>query len=189
MFIFSFELAGGLLSGSLALLSDSGHVLIDNVAVIVSIVVAIGVSRSSDHIDKIRWRTYGARASALMLAGIGVWIMKAAIDRLTNSQEIKTGLMVGTATLGCIGNYCQHLVLHKADDKSHSTHQLLHLHVISDLAQSIAVVIGGILIYATGAIWIDPALSLAIGALMVWWGAQFLIGRKRDMDRCRCGGL
>lgn len=173
--IFLAEFIGGICSKSLALMSDSGHVFADNVSVVISIAVAEGVRRTGSRASKERWRWHGAKLNALLLAIPGLLIVHEAFARMVSGLELKTWPMIGIAAIGGAGNWFQHLQLHKAEDKSHSTHQLLHLHVVSDLLQSAAVCGGGIAISVTGWVWLDPALSLAIGTIMLWWGLRFLL--------------
>ena len=186
--IFCFEFAGGIFSHSLALLSDSGHVFADNISVIVSIAVAEGVRRSSWPTIALRWRRFGAKINALLLLIPGILIIHESFERFAEGQSIRTLPMIAIAAIGGAGNYVQHLQLHRAEDKSHSTHKLLHLHVLSDLLQSASVVIAGAVIAATGWQIIDPLVSVCIGTMMMWWGLSFLFKRTDFASNpCRCG--
>ncbi len=186
--IFVLELIGGLFAHSLALVSDSGHVFIDNFSVIISIIVAVAVRRTSQSRLAERYRAYGTSANAVLLIVPGLLIAHEAFARLAGGTTVQTTLMIIVAIVGSLGNFYQHRAMHQAADKSHTTHRILHLHILSDLMQSLSVVLGGLLIALGGWQWIDPALSVAIGTLMLWWGLRFLCGqgRKSENGVCTC---
>jgi cobalt-zinc-cadmium efflux system protein len=185
------ELAGGLLSHSLALLSDAGHVLTD--------VFALGlawfaVEQSKRPADK--RRSYGyqrvtilaAFVNAITLIVIVLAIAFEAARRLINPEQVQGGLVIATALVGIAVNAFVLLTL-----RGHTTSLNLRaatLHVTGDVAASAGVVIAGAVILLTGWLYIDPLLSLAIAALIAYgaWGIVretinlLMEGTPRDVD-------
>jgi len=185
------ELAGGLLSHSLALLSDAGHVLTD--------VFALGlawfaVEQSKRPADK--RRSYGyqrvtilaAFVNAITLIVIVLAITFEAVRRLINPEQVQGGLVIATALVGIAVNAFVLLTL-----RGHTASLNLRaatLHVTGDVAASAGVVIAGAVILLTGWLYIDPLLSLAIAALIAYgaWGIVretvnlLMEGTPRDVD-------
>ena len=180
MAIAAVEFFGGLLSHSLALASDAGHVLMDNASIGLALFVAYRAAKATpERVALMRHR--GANLLALSLGGIGLWIIAEAVRRWGDARPIFTPVMTGVSLFGAICNYFQHRTLHGAHDhEKHRMHRLLDQHILSDLFQSLAVLAGGIAIWATGYRRLDPLLSLGIGALMIWWMIQGLRGRGHD---------
>lgn len=164
--IFVFEVVGGYFSGSLALLADAGHVFIDVTAILVSVAVAELV-RCNFRESKVR--SYGFALNVALLAFIAIMIGYEAIERLKHPQEVVSWIMLSVATIGGLGNYLQHRLLHGSGNSS--TSRVLSLHVLSDMLMSVGVVIAGIAIWITGKSWIDPAVSLV---LAVWISLQII---------------
>lgn len=164
------ELLGGYLSGSLALMADAFHVAIDGGAVAIAIAIAISVRKRPER-EATAIRRKGTSIQAALLVIIVVGIVSEALKRLGNPVEIQSTTMLGTAVLGAAGNYIQHWMLRKTEraDEENITRRALDRHILSDLAQSIVVIAGGVVIAATGWHWIDPVLSLGVATLMGYW--------------------
>jgi len=158
------EVVGGILSGSLALLADAGHVFADTGAVLVSIVVAYRVKVGD---NEERARTVGGYINALLLGAITIWVGVEAWERLFEPREVVSWVMITIAVLGTIGNYVQHRIMETAH-ADHATHESMHLHILSDLIQSVGVVAGGIVIAVTGWVLVDPVVSMGIALWMGW---------------------
>jgi cobalt-zinc-cadmium efflux system protein len=167
------ELAGGLLSHSLALLSDAGHVLTD--------VFALGlawfaVEQSMRPADK--RRTYGyqrvsilaALVNSVALVVIVLAIAYEAVRRLAAPEPVQGGVVIAAALVGIAINIIVILGL-RGDIHSLNLRAAL-LHVTGDVGASVGVVVAGVVILLTGWLYIDPILSLAIAALIAWsaWG-------------------
>lgn len=168
--IFTFEIAGGLVTGSLALIADAWHVFADNVALMVllgaTLLVRSGVSQKLVY-------GVGYTVSVGLLAFAVGTITIEGLGRLNNPPHIEQlFLLVAIATLGGIGNVFQFLLLRPLHhEHAHGMHTSIVLHILSDLGQSVAVVLGGIGIWLTGFMVIDPILSLGIA---VWISYQIL---------------
>jgi cobalt-zinc-cadmium efflux system protein len=167
------ELAGGLLSHSLALLSDAGHVLTD--------VFALGlawfaVEQSKRPADK--RHTYGYQRASILAALLNsvtlIVIVLAigyeALRRLAAPEPVLGGVVIATALVGIAINAFVVLLLRR-DTHSLNLRAAL-LHVTGDVAASFGVVIAGVVILLTGWLYIDPLLSLAIAAFIAYsaWG-------------------
>ena len=168
------ELTGGLLSHSLALLSDAGHVLTD--------VFALGlawfaVEQSKRPADK--RRSYGyqrvgilaALLNAVTLIVIVLAIAYEAVRRFMAPEPVQGGLVVGTALAAIAINTFVILTLREGGGRNLNLHAAL-LHVTGDVAASAGVVVAGLVILLTGWLYADPLLSLAIAALIAYgaWG-------------------
>lgn len=166
------EVVGGVLSHSLALLADAGHVLADTGATVVAIIVAYKVKKSP-HVES-KTRKIGGYINAIFLGVIGIWIFIEAIERFFNPHPIVSMTMIVVAILGTIGNYIQHAIMESANAE-HVTHESMKLHILSDLLQSIGVVLGGVIIWATGWDPLDPIISVVIAILMARWSWSLLL--------------
>jgi cobalt-zinc-cadmium efflux system protein len=167
--VFVAEVIGGLLSGSLALLADAGHMLTDATGLVLALIgTSLAITAATTH------RTYGlqraevlaALANALLLVGISVWVLIQAVDRLRNPTEIQTGLMLVVAIVGGIANMAGLLILRRGQSESLNIRGA-YLEVLGDLVGSIAVIIAAILIMVTGWTRFDAIASLAIFVLIL----------------------
>ena len=170
------EVIGGLLSGSLALLSDAGHMLTDAGALALALVAAILASRPAD--DR---RTYGfqraevlgAQLNVALLFGLSAWIAWEAIQRLGAPRgPIDLPIMALVGGIGLAGNLA---ILYWLHDEQGVNARSAFLHVLSDAVSSVAVLLAaGVMAIRPGLTWIDPALSLLI-TLLILAGAVRLV--------------
>jgi cobalt-zinc-cadmium efflux system protein len=176
------EAVGGWLSGSLALISDAGHMLTDAGALLLALVAAWLATRPPD--DK---RTYGWRRAEVLAAQVNVgalmvltaWIAWEAVQRLTGApRPIDLGLMAIVASVGLVANLAILAVLrHEHGLNARSA----FLHVLADTISSVAILGGAAVMWARPDwTWLDPALSVAIAALILW-GAVRLIREITDI--------
>jgi cobalt-zinc-cadmium efflux system protein len=163
------EVAGGIISGSLALLADAGHMLTD----FASLALAwLGFRISRRPAD---WkRTYGfdrfqilvAFANGLALFAIAAWIIYEAITRLMAPHEVAGGIMVVVAVAGLLVNIAAFWLLQGADRENLNIRGAT-IHVLGDLLGSVAALAAGTVIVLTGWMPIDPLLSLLVAAIIV----------------------
>jgi cobalt-zinc-cadmium efflux system protein len=176
------ETIGGLWSGSLALLSDAGHMLTDAGALALALLAAWMANRKPD--DR---RTFGFRRAEVLAAQLNVaalvlltgWLTWEAIGRLREgSPPIDLGLMAVVAAVGLAANLAILGVLrhdHGLNARS------AFLHVVADTISSVAILLGaGVMWLRPGWTWLDPALSLAI-AVLILWGTIGLIREITDV--------
>lgn len=163
------EVVGGLLSGSLALLADAGHMLTDTAALALAFLAAHFTRRPTDarrsdgyH----RAQVLAAFVNALALFGVVAWIVWEAVQRLLAPREIAGETMLGIALLGLLANLAVLRVL-RADDNANLNVAAARLHVFGDLLGSIGASVAALVILATGWTAIDPLLSLLVALLIV----------------------
>jgi len=166
------EAVGGWLSGSLALLSDAGHMLTDVAALGLALLAMIFAARPAD-----LKRTFGFRRLEVLAAQINVatlvgltgWIAYEALDRLHHPPaHIGLGGMAAVAAIGVVGNsFILYWLRHDHGLNARSA----FLHVLGDAVASVGVLGGALVMWLMpGTTWIDPVLSLGI-ALLILWGA------------------
>ncbi|PDT85253.1 cation diffusion facilitator family transporter [Sinorhizobium sp. BJ1] len=162
------EVGGGILTGSLALISDAMHMLTDAAALAIAL-VAIHVGRRPSNL----FRTYGyarfeilaAAFNALLLLGAAFYILYEAWQRLTVPQEIQSGGMLAIAVVGLVVNLLSMRLLTTHKDRSLNV-KGAYLEVWSDMLGSLAVIIGAAIIWLTGLQWIDSVLAVGIGFMV-----------------------
>jgi cobalt-zinc-cadmium efflux system protein len=163
------EIAGGLWSNSLALLSDAGHVFLDLFALLLSL-GAIKLAAQPVN-EKHSYGLHRAEVLAALFNGLTVLLMAMAIlyeggKRLLSPEEVKTIPMLIIAVLGLIANLlaAKGLHGHAHDDLNVRS---AFLHVLGDAAASVGVIAGALVMYYTGWYQADPIISIAIGLLIM----------------------
>ncbi|WP_447041708.1 cation diffusion facilitator family transporter [Streptomyces sp. DSM 118878] len=163
------QVAGALLSGSLALLADAAHSLTDAVGVS----LALGAITLAQRAPTPR-RTFGfyrveifsAVLNALLLVAIFCWVLWSAIGRFSEPVEVRGGLMFAVALGGLLANLVGLWLLRDARAKSLNLRGA-YLEVLGDALGSVAVIVGGLVILLTGWQAADPIASIVIGLLIV----------------------
>jgi cobalt-zinc-cadmium efflux system protein len=170
------EVIGGLLANSLALLSDAGHMLTDNLALLLSFFAMTFAS-----LPATERKTYGfyrleilaAFVNGVVLVLISIFILYHAYLRMVDPQPVQGMLMLAIAIVGLIANIVGAFFLHKHSKTSLNVRGA-YLHIIGDALSSVGVVIGGVIIFFTGWYLIDPILSVMI-SLVIIYGAWSLV--------------
>ena len=165
------EVVGGIMSGSLALIADAGHMLTDAAAIGLALLAMSLAGRAAS-----TTRTWGfhrtevlaAMINALSLWVIAAWIVFEAVERLSHHHEINIegGLMMAVGIGGLIVNIIAAWILHASSEHSLNVEGALQ-HVIADLLGSIGVIISGILILTLDWTISDPIISMVIALLIV----------------------
>jgi cobalt-zinc-cadmium efflux system protein len=176
------EVAGGILSNSLALLGDAGHMLVDALALGISL-VAFNLARKPATVT----RTYGyhraeimaALANGIILFLITAYIVYEAYKRFLNPPEVHSGLMLIVAVLGLVANLIGMWFLRNTRHSSLNVRGAF-LHILGDTISSVGVIIGGIIISVTGWSIVDPIIAVLIGAIILW-GAVRLVRESTDI--------
>lgn len=163
------EAVGGLLSGSLVLLADAGHMLTDTAA----LALAWGAAHVARHAPDAsrppgqqRVQLVAAVVNALALLAVVVWILLESAERLASPREIAGGTMLGIAVLGLLANLAVLRVL-GSDHRGDLNLSVGRLHVLGDLMGSIGACIAALVILGTGWTPIDPLLSILVALFIV----------------------
>ena len=163
------EVIGGILSGSLALLADAGHMLTDTMALGLA-AAAFQVSKRPADVKRTygyqRFQILAAFVNGLSLLFIVGWILYEAVDRLRHPAEVLGQTMLIVAAIGLLVNIIAFVVLHGGDRENLNIRGAA-MHVVGDLLGSVAAIIAAFVIIYTGWTPIDPILSVAVALLIL----------------------
>jgi len=170
------QVIGGLVSGSLSLLSDALHNFSDVVSLIVSYIANLLAKK-----DASLQKTFGYKRAEILAAFINaatliivaVFLIIEAIKRFKYPQEIESNLVIWLSLLGIIANGLSVLLL-KKDSEVNMNMKSAYLHLLTDMMASIAVLVGGLLMKYYQMFWVDSALTLAIALYLIWVGYDLL---------------
>ena len=173
------EVIGGILSGSLALLADAGHMLTDT--------MALGLAAVAFHVSKRpadrkltfgyhRFQILAAFVNGLSLLLIVGWILFEAVQRFLSPTEVLGQTMLVVAGAGLVVNIVAFVILH-GGDRNNLNISGAAIHVAGDLLGSIAAIVAALVIIKTGWMMIDPILSVAV-AMLILKSAWVLVKRS-----------
>ena len=168
------EIAGGIWTGSLALLADAGHMVSDNVAIVLALVAVTLARRPSTPTRSFglqRAEILAAFVNGLTLVLVSGWIVWEAIQRFGDTPEILGGWMLVVALVGLLVNVLAATILIRSGRESLNVEAALR-HVVADLLGSGAVLVAALVIVTTGWTLVDPLVSIGIAFLIVAsaWG-------------------
>ncbi len=152
------EVVGGLISGSLALLADAGHMTTDFGALIAA---WIGVRMNNK-----RTSALIALLSGLSLLAVAAWVVKEGLERVADPAPVLAGTMMAVAVLGLLVNIVVFSILIKGNRKNLNIRGAI-LHVATDMLGSFAAILAAVIIMVTGFYPADPILSLLVSMLIV----------------------
>jgi cobalt-zinc-cadmium efflux system protein len=163
------EVVGGLLTGSLALLADAGHMLSDNVSIAVAL-FAVWIAARPPTAE----RTFGfkrveilaALANGVTLVLVALWIFYEAAQRFQDPPDVLGGWMLAIAVVGLFVNVAAAAVLSRPREGSLNLEAAFR-HVLADLLGSAGVLTAALVILLTGWLYADPLISVLIGLLIV----------------------
>ncbi|WP_297690805.1 cation diffusion facilitator family transporter [uncultured Eudoraea sp.] len=170
------QVIGGILSGSLALLSDALHNFSDVLSLIISYVANL-LSKKKASLNK----TFGYKRAEIIAAFVNsstliivsIILVKEAIERFINPIEIESNLVIWLSLLGIAANGFSVLLI-KKDAKANMNMQSAYLHLFTDMMASVAVLIGGLLMKFYALYWVDPVLTILIALYLVYMGYDLL---------------
>ncbi len=176
------EAAGGIISNSLALIGDAGHMLVDALALGLSL-FAITMARRPATLT----RTYGyhrveilaALANGATVGLVSVFIFYEAYQRFLTPPEVKTPLMLLVAIIGLIANLAGIVLLRRGSLRSLNI-RAAFWHIVGDTVSSVGVIIAAIIISITGWGIVDPIIAVFIGCGILW-GAVGLVRESIDI--------
>lgn len=170
------EVAGGFLSGSLALLADAGHMLTDAAALGLGLFAFWLSGRPKTNRRTFGWRRF--EIFAAFVNGVALWAIAAVIGseafkRLSAPPEIKSGLMMAFAALGLVANVVVGAVLFRGRERSLNVRGAF-LHVMADALGSVGVLAAALLIKITGSFAWDPIVSVGVCVLILWSSGRLI---------------
>jgi cobalt-zinc-cadmium efflux system protein len=187
------EAVGGLVTGSLALLADAGHMLSDTVSLVLAwyafhLAGRAATARLTYGFDRVK--TLVAYTNGLTIFAIGIWIVYEAWHRMSEPSPILGGPMLAIGVLGLLVNVVAFFVLHGGDRENLNMRGAI-LHVVGDLLGSVAAIAAAGIILLTGWYPIDPILSALVAVLLfrsAWSlvresGHMLLEGAPSGLDR------
>jgi cobalt-zinc-cadmium efflux system protein len=161
----------GIRAHSLALLSEAGHNLSDFLALLLSLTAVYLHSRPPSATKTYGYHRAGVLAAlvnSVSLVAVSFFIFYEAVRRIRTPEHVQASLMIWVAAAGVVMNGVIALLLFRAGRDVNIRSAFLH--EIGDTLSTAAVIAGGWAILATGQSWIDPALSIGIGVLILWSG-------------------
>ncbi len=171
------QLVGGIISGSLALLSDALHNFSDVLSLLFSL-IAHRLSRKKASINNTfgfkRAELIAAFVNAATLVIVAFFLIYGAIERFFAPHYIEPGLVIWMALLGIIVNGLSAVLLQK--DAEHNINmKSAYLHLLTDMMASIAVLVGGLLMKFYAWFWVDSVLTIAIAVYLIVVGVKLLL--------------
>lgn len=170
------QVVGGILSGSLALLSDALHNFSDVISLVISYIANfLRRKKASDH------KTFGYKRAEIMaafinaatLVVIAVFLIKEAVERLWEPQQIASNLVIWLSVVGIAANGFSVLLLQKDAEKNMNM-KSAYLHLLTDMMASVAVLAGGLLMKFYQTYWVDAVLTMLIGFYLIYMGYDLL---------------
>lgn len=193
------EIVGGLVSNSLALLSDSAHMISDVIALTLSMTAIYLATRQPNAkytFGYLRFEIIASFLNGLALVIISIGIFIEGIKRFLQPEEIDFQLMLTISFIGFIVNLVMTWMLHNSSKEEENLNIKSALwHFLGDLISSLGVIISALLILFTGLMWFDPLISLVIGAIIFTGGSKIIresylilmesVPEKFDLDEIR----
>lgn len=170
------QVIGGLLSGSIALLTDAAHNFSDVVSLIVSF-SANRLAKKRATSDKTfgykRAEIIAAFINAISLIVVSIWLIIESVQRLLTPEIVNEATVIYLSLIAIAGNGLSVYLLYRQTDKNLNI-KSAYIHLLSDLMASVVVLIGGISIYFFDWYWIDPLLGVLISIYLIYLGYDLL---------------
>ncbi len=170
------EVVGGLLSGSLALLSDALHNFSDTASLCISLIARRIGRREATSVKTFGYKRaeiIGAFVNLVTLVLIALYLIKEAVERFFNPQPIDGTIMLVVAVIGLAANVATAVLLFR-DAKQSLNIRSAFLHIITDAVSSVGVVLGGVLILYYDVYLVDPILTLLISLYILYHSYEML---------------
>ncbi|HQU66761.1 MAG TPA: cation diffusion facilitator family transporter [Albidovulum sp.] len=164
------QIVGGILSGSVALIADAVHNLSDAAALVIAFAARRIARRPADARMSFGYRRAEVVAALInytVLVVISLWLGSEAVMRLLDPPEVAGGIVMMLAALALVIDLATALLTFRLAKES-SNIRAAFLHNLADAGSSVAVLVGGALIWAWGLSWADPAITLLISAWILW---------------------
>ncbi len=163
------QIVGGIISGSLALISDAIHNLSDTISVILAYIaqlLSLKPSTKQSTFGYKRAEILAAFINAVALIAISVYLIFEAIERLLEPQPVDARWMFWLGLLGLVANGLSVLVLEREKNKNINI-KAAYLHLLGDALTSLAVIAGAGLIWFFGVVWVDAVVTILIGVYLL----------------------
>ena len=175
------QVVGGILSGSLALISDALHNFSDVLSLVFSYIATV-LSKKKASLNQTfgykRAEIIAAFVNAISLMIVAIYLIFEASQRFMNPEPIKSNLVIWLSLLGIFANGFSALLL-KKDAEHNLNMKSAYIHLFTDMMASVAVLIGGILMKYYQIYWIDSILTFAIAIYLIYIGYDLLIESTR----------
>lgn len=175
------QVIGGLVSGSLALLSDALHNFSDVMSLVISYIANV-LSKKEASTNKTfgykRAEIIAAFVNSATLIVVAIILIKEAVERFLSPQEIESDLVIWLSLLGIAANGFSVFLL-KGTTSNNMNMKSAYLHLLTDMMASIAVLVGGLLMKFYQVYWVDTALTLAIALYLIYMGYDLLKNSTR----------
>lgn len=171
------QLVGGILSGSLALLSDALHNFSDVLSLFFSLIahkLAKKKATPEHTFGYKRAELLAAFVNAATLIIVAFILIYGAVERFFNPKPIASGLVIWLAVLGIVANGASVLLLQK-DSEHNLNMKSAYLHLLTDMMASVAVLVGGLLMQFLGWFWVDSLMTILIALYLIFVGADLLL--------------
>ena len=175
------EIAGGLASGSLALLSDAAHMFTDVSALLLAYLALTFAVRPGGHRRSYGWyrlEILSALLNAVLLIGVCGFIFYEALQRFRSPVEVQSGIVIVVATVGLLVNIASYTVVSRSKDSLNL--RAAAMHILSDAFTSVGVIASALIIRYTGWTAADPIVSCLIGVVILF-GAFNLLRESVDI--------
>ncbi|MEY2523933.1 MAG: cobalt-zinc-cadmium efflux system protein [Ilumatobacteraceae bacterium] len=164
------QVATGIITGSLALLSDAGHMATDALGLGMAIAAIQAASRARVHPQRTfglyRLEILAALVNAVLLFGVAGYVLFEAISRLSDARDVASTPVLIVGVIGLVVNVIAFLLL-RAGSKESLNLQGAYLEVLSDMLGSVGVIVAAIVWGVTGWSWVDPVIGAAIGVFIL----------------------
>ena len=170
------EFIGGLISGSLSLLSDAGHNFSDVISLILGYVGEIFSRKKADYKHSFgfkRIKVFTALINAITLIVLGILIIIEGIHKIGHPSPITTGLMLIIGFIGLLGNLFSIVLLRSHKDENINM-KAAYLHLFYDTLSSVIVIVSAVFIFFTGFYIFDIIASLIIAVMMLFSGYKII---------------
>ena len=167
--VVGFEIAGGILTNSLALLADAGHMVSDVLAISIALGAIWMANRPASAQQTFgyqRAEVLAAVANGVMLLLVAAFVFWQAALRFSDPPGVSSAPMLGIGVIGLVANVASAVILHRRQGESLNVRGAFY-HVVGDLVGSVGVIVAGVIMLTPGWFLADPLVSVAIGLLIV----------------------
>jgi len=171
------QVVGGLLSGSLALLGDALHNFSDVLALVLTYVTSKIAKKETNHLKTFGYKRadiLAALFNSATLIGIAIYLIIESIGKFLHPQSVDSSLVIGLGVLSIVLNAVSVLLV-KDDAHNNMNVRAAYLHLLTDVMTSVAVVLGGVLMFYFQLFWVDPLISLLIAFYLIKASYSLLI--------------